>query len=118
MVLLWLLVSLLFHSCRLCLVATPGMLAGEQDGCESEGMLIGMNHDGHALLTLAEAATYLRVHPRTMTRLLRERQVPGVRIGRQWRIRKTDLDAYFSAGTRDYPARPSDSPPNDDTSAG
>jgi hypothetical protein len=31
-----------------------------------------------------------------MTRLLQERQVPGVKIGRQWRVRKADLDAYFT----------------------
>jgi excisionase family DNA binding protein len=79
--------------------------------------LIGMNHDGHALLTLVEAAAYLRVHPRTMSRLLQQRLVPGVRIGRQWRVRKTDLDAYFTAAMRNDSAGPSDSPPNDDPSA-
>jgi excisionase family DNA binding protein len=72
-----------------------------------------MNQNGHALLTLAEAATYLRVHPRTMSRLLQERQVPGVKIGRQWRVRRADLDAYFTAATstatRNAPAQPSDS---------
>ena len=56
-----------------------------------------MIQNGHALLTLAEAADYLRVHPRTMTRLLQERQVPGVKIGRQWRVRQADLEAYFTA---------------------
>ncbi|MCD6032226.1 MAG: Helix-turn-helix domain [Thermomicrobiales bacterium] len=81
-------------------------------------MLIGMNQDGHALLTLAEAAAYLRVHPRTMTRLLQTRQVPGVRVGRQWRIRKTDLDAYFTAGTRSNAPGHPDWSPGDDTPAG
>ena len=45
------------------------------------------------LLTLAEAAAYLRVHRRTMARLLRQGVVPGTKIGRQWRVRKADLDA-------------------------
>ena len=85
-----------------------------------------MNQNGHALLTLAEAATYLRVHPRTMTRLLQTRLVPGVKIGRQWRVRKADLDAYFTAAAsvaarNDSPenvaAGSSDSPPNGDTLA-
>ena len=85
-----------------------------------------MNQNGHALLTLAEAATYLRVHPRTMTRLLQTRLVPGVKIGRQWRVRKADLDAYFTAaastaGRSEFPendaAGSSDSSPNGDTSA-
>ena len=45
------------------------------------------------LLTLAEAAAYLRVHRRTMARLLRQGVVPGTKIGRQWRVRKADLEA-------------------------
>jgi excisionase family DNA binding protein len=51
------------------------------------------------LLTLAEAAAYLRVHRRTMSRLLRQRVVPGTKIGRQWRVRVADLDAVLSGGT-------------------
>jgi excisionase family DNA binding protein len=48
------------------------------------------------ILTLDEAAAYLRVHRRTMTRLLRQGVVPGTKIGRQWRIRHTDLDALLA----------------------
>ena len=70
-----------------------------------------MNQNGHALLTLAEAATYLRVHPRTMTRLLQTQLVPGVKIGRQWRVRKADLDAYFTAAAS--VAARTESPKND-----
>jgi excisionase family DNA binding protein len=50
------------------------------------------------LLTLAEAAEYLRVHRRTMSRLLRQRVVPGTKIGRQWRVRVADLDAVLAEG--------------------
>ena len=50
------------------------------------------------LLTLAEAAAYLRVHRRTMARLLRQGVVPGTKIGRQWRVRKVDLDAVLTTG--------------------
>lgn len=45
------------------------------------------------LLTCEEAAAFLRVHPRTVYRLLREGKLPGVKVGRQWRIRRTDLEA-------------------------
>ena len=51
------------------------------------------------LLTLAEAAAYLRVHRRTMGRLLRQGVVPGTKIGRQWRVRVADLDAVLAGGT-------------------
>ena len=55
------------------------------------------------LLTLAEAAAYLRVHRRTMTRLLQQRVVPGTKIGRQWRVRMADLDAVLAGGTAGAP---------------
>jgi excisionase family DNA binding protein len=81
-----------------------------------------MNRDEHALLTLAEAAAYLRVHRRTLTRLLRDGLVPGVKIGRQWRVRKADLDAYFTRAvgptTGNGSARPRDSSSVDQEPAG
>lgn len=48
--------------------------------------------DPSDLLTVAEAAAILRLHPVTVQRLLRRGELPGVRVGRQWRIRRTDLD--------------------------
>src|SRR5215212_6239963 len=56
------------------------------------------------LLTLAEAAAYLRVHRRTMSRLLQQRVVPGTKIGRQWRVRVADLDAALAGGARREPS--------------
>ncbi|MDP9370210.1 MAG: helix-turn-helix domain-containing protein [Chloroflexota bacterium] len=49
----------------------------------------------HPLLTCEEAATYLRLHPRTVGRLLTAGKLPGVKVGRQWRLRRADLDAYL-----------------------
>ena len=48
-----------------------------------------------AVLTPEEAAAYLRVNPQTVYRLLRAGRCPGVKIGRQWRIRRSDLDGCF-----------------------
>jgi excisionase family DNA binding protein len=56
------------------------------------------------LLTLAEAAAYLRVHRRTMARLLRQGVVPGTKIGRQWRVRVADLDAVLASGATREPS--------------
>ena len=49
----------------------------------------------HDLLTCHEAATYLRLHVRTVGRLLNQGMLPGVKVGRQWRLRRADLDAYL-----------------------
>jgi len=43
------------------------------------------------LLTRAEAAQYLRVSDRTVSRLIRKGQLPASRIGRAVRIRQSDL---------------------------
>ena len=56
----------------------------------------------HELLTCEEAAAYLRLHPRTVGRLLKAGHLPGVKVGRQWRLRKADLDAYLG-GQRPAP---------------
>ena len=49
----------------------------------------------HDLMTCEEAAAYLRLHTRTVGRLLAQGKLPGVKVGRQWRLRRTDLDAYL-----------------------
>ena len=51
---------------------------------------------GHELMTCAEAAAYLRLHERTIGRLLKQGALPGVKVGRQWRLRRADLDAYLA----------------------
>jgi excisionase family DNA binding protein len=50
------------------------------------------------LMTCEEAATYLRLHARTVGRLLAQGKLPGVKVGRQWRLRRADLDAYLAGG--------------------
>jgi len=44
------------------------------------------------LLTTEEAAKYLRVSRATILRWCRARQLPAVRIGRQWRIDMEQLE--------------------------
>jgi excisionase family DNA binding protein len=48
-----------------------------------------------ALLTTGEVLDYLRVTPRTIYRLIRAGELPAVRIGRQWRFRRVDLDNWL-----------------------
>jgi excisionase family DNA binding protein len=56
---------------------------------------------GPALMTCEEAADYLRLHERTVGRLLKQGRLPGVKVGRQWRLRRADLDAYLAGGEKD-----------------
>jgi excisionase family DNA binding protein len=49
----------------------------------------------HSFLTTEEVLTYLKVNPRTIYRLIRTGELPAVRIGRQWRFRRADLDMWL-----------------------
>jgi excisionase family DNA binding protein len=46
-------------------------------------------------LTTEDVLAYLRVTHRTIYRLARSGELPAVRIGRQWRFRRSDLDAWI-----------------------
>jgi excisionase family DNA binding protein len=51
-------------------------------------------HDEHqaALLTPAEAAERLRLHPKTVVRMARDGRLPAVKVGTAWRFRTDQLD--------------------------
>ena len=48
-----------------------------------------------SFLTTEEVLEYLQVNLRTVYRLIKAGKIPAVRVGRQWRFRKTDLDAWL-----------------------
>lgn len=50
-----------------------------------------------AFLTTEEVLTYLNVNVRTIYRLARTGAIPAVRIGRQWRFRRSDIDAWVDS---------------------
>ena len=49
-----------------------------------------------AFLTTEEVLGCLKVNPRTIYRLIKTGELPAVRIGRQWRFRRTDLDDWIA----------------------
>lgn len=49
------------------------------------------------LLTTDEVLAYLKVTPRTIYRLIRAGEIPALRVGRQWRFRRSDLDAWLDS---------------------
>ena len=48
-------------------------------------------------LTTEEVLDYLQVNLRTVYRLIKAGKIPAVRVGRQWRFRKRDIDAWLSS---------------------
>jgi excisionase family DNA binding protein len=61
-------------------------------------------------LTTEEFLEYLQVNLRTVYRLIKAGKIPAVRVGRQWRFRKRDIDAWLDSqrlrGTRSTSAAP------------
>jgi excisionase family DNA binding protein len=63
-------------------------------------------------LTTEEVLEYLQVNLRTVYRLIKAGKIPAVRVGRQWRFRKRDIDAWLDSqrprggGARLPPAAP------------
>jgi excisionase family DNA binding protein len=52
------------------------------------------------LLTTGEVMAILRVDTRTVYRLIRSRSIPAVRVGRQWRFRRSDLEGWLDRDRR------------------
>jgi excisionase family DNA binding protein len=49
------------------------------------------------LLTPEEAAERLSLSPITVGHMLRRGELPGIKMGRLWRLREADLDDYIRA---------------------
>jgi excisionase family DNA binding protein len=50
-----------------------------------------------AFLTTEEVLDYLQVNLRTIYRLIKAGRIPAVRVGRQWRFRQRDIDAWLES---------------------
>jgi excisionase family DNA binding protein len=48
-----------------------------------------------SFLTTEEVLDYLQVNLRTVYRLIKAGKIPAVRVGRQWRFRKRDIDNWL-----------------------
>lgn len=52
-------------------------------------------HD-HEILTLEEVALYLRLKPQTIYKWAQEKRIPAVKLGKEWRFRKSILDRWLN----------------------
>jgi excisionase family DNA binding protein len=52
------------------------------------------------ILTLENVAQYLRVHPSTIYRLLKKRQLPAFKVGRDWRFNLESIDRWRADAER------------------
>jgi excisionase family DNA binding protein len=61
--------------------------------------MTGNNHRGtfpeNEILTIEEVAEYLRLTPQTIYKWAQEKKIPAVKLGKEWRFRKTILDRWL-----------------------
>jgi excisionase family DNA binding protein len=53
-----------------------------------------------ALMTVGEVAAYLKVHPKTIYRLAKRKELPSFRIGREYRFRLSEIDEWITKRAR------------------
>jgi excisionase family DNA binding protein len=57
---------------------------------------------GERFLTLCEAAEVLRLSPRTVRNYLKRGEIRGKIIGKRWKFKRADLDAFFENAPSDW----------------
>lgn len=62
---------------------------------QTSNMLRAIMAGQHTVLTLAEAAHYLRVRPQTLAKMAEDNELPGVDIDGKWRFLKHNLDEWL-----------------------
>ncbi len=61
------------------------MTAGEENG----------RTPANDILTLEEVASYLRLTPQTIYKWAQEKRIPGAKLGKEWRFRKSIIDRWL-----------------------
>lgn len=56
-----------------------------------------MDYQFETLIDSGEAARLLRVHPKTLQQMARCGKIPGIRLGKYWRFRKSEIDQWLRA---------------------
>jgi len=51
-------------------------------------------------LSVAEVASYMGVSAHVVTSMLRSGELAAVKFGREWRVARTDLEAYLNEARR------------------
>lgn len=63
------------------------------------------------IMTVQEVARYLRVHVVTVYRMIRQGQLPAIRVGRGWRFKKDEIDLWlrrYETNAHDSPVEPTE----------
>ena len=69
------------------------------DHSEEQYMPARRSYAGDPLLTVSEVAATMRVSNMTVYRLIKSGQLAALRVGKNYRIRESDMNAYLNEGS-------------------
>ncbi|MCW5769163.1 MAG: helix-turn-helix domain-containing protein [Phycisphaeraceae bacterium] len=72
-------------------------MASESDPASGTSDSLGVGGDPDRLLSFKEACEFLGIGERLAWSLCNRRELPGIRIGRLWRFRRSALVAWVAA---------------------
>jgi len=58
------------------------------------------------IMTVADVARYLKLKPQTIYKWLQDGMIPAAKLGKEWRFKKSVIDAWFDAQIAKSPAMP------------
>ncbi len=58
------------------------------------GLSMNNDHTDLRLLTLGDAAAILQLSKRTLIKMIQKKEVPGFKVGGQWRIRESQFKKW------------------------
>jgi len=78
---------------------SPGKsVYGENEEFYNDPLRLEKNHmPRREILTIKEVASYLRVNEYTVYRLVTQRKLPGVKVGSQWRFKRSVLERWLES---------------------
>ena len=53
------------------------------------------------LLTAKEAAGLMRIHPNTLTTMVRQNKIKATKIGRRWKFTHENIDAFLRGASNE-----------------
>jgi excisionase family DNA binding protein len=72
-------------------------LVAPGDGCRSLSLVADVKND--EILTIPELAALLKIAEKTVYGLAQRREVPGFKVGGQWRFSRAAIDAWIETRT-------------------
>ncbi|RKZ31150.1 DNA-binding protein [bacterium] len=56
------------------------------------------------IMTVADVARYLKLKPQTIYKWAQEGKIPAAKLGKEWRFRRSVIDAWLDAQIAESPA--------------